>query len=40
MAGGPNVTALVTLVQQLSRDLSAPVLLKLHYQAIHTNYSV
>ena len=28
-AGGPSVTALVTLVQQLSRDLSAPVLLKL-----------
>ena len=27
--GGPSVTALVTLVQQLSRDLSAPVLLKL-----------
>ena len=28
-AGGPSVTALVTLVQQLSRDLCAPVLLKL-----------
>ena len=28
-AGGPSVTASVTLVQQLSRDLSAPVLLKL-----------
>ena len=28
-AGGPNVTALVMLVQQLSRDLSATVLLKL-----------
>ena len=27
--GGPNVTALVMLVQQLSRDLSATVLLKL-----------
>ena len=38
--GGPSITALVTLVQQLSRDLSAPVLLKLHYPAIHTNYSV
>ena len=31
---------LVTLVQQLSRNLSAPVLLKLHYPAIHTNDSV
>ena len=39
--GGPSVTtgvtALVTSVHQLSRDLSAPVLLKLHYPAIHTN---